>query len=188
MSQLNPESDYSNFSTAFDFVINQFKKSLRTAIPANIVEYDETTKRATVLPAIKVMLTDGSTHSKAKIQNVPVLQPSAGGFCINFPVKEGDAVLLVFNDRGLNEFKKTFKESDPAPLVVQNPSDAIALLGFGALEITPSTNDGVSLQNESGENYLNIKNDGSVNVKCSSFNVTTGHYNVTAGRVDYNQG
>lgn len=185
MSNLNPESDYSNLSNSMDFVLWQFKKGLRTSLPANIVEYDAQTKRAVVRPSIKTLSTNGELMQKALIRDVPILQPSAGGFVLNFPINEGDPILLIISERGLTLFKKTFEESDPAPLVVMNPADAVGIVGFGSLEITPSTDKGVSLQKDDGSSYINIDNSGNVNVKCGTFTITADHYVVDAGRIDY---
>lgn len=172
MSNLKDEIEYGDVTTVLRFVMEQMVKGLYTAMPGIIESYDPTTKRARVRPAIKLLLTDGSTVSRPTVVNVPVLQPSGGGFVINLPVKKGDAVLCVFSQRGLSNFKQKYSESNPDEALL-DLKDAVAIPGFGGLSITPSTTDGISMQNETGTNFVNIEN-GTINI------TSTGQVNVTA--------
>jgi hypothetical protein len=163
VSNLNKEQIYENFSEAIDFILEQFKKSLNTSLPAIVQSYDPTTKRAKVLPAIRRLFTDGSSQSLPILIDVPVIFPSAGGFTITMPVKPNDSVLLVFTQRGLTNFKNNFTESMPTDSLL-NIQDAVAIVGFGALNITPASNSGCTMQDNTGVNAV-IVEDGKVEIK-----------------------
>lgn len=88
------------------------------------------------------------------ILDVPVIHPSDGGFVVHVPLRRGDPVLLIFAQRGLDAFKETFAEADPQKGAFFNERDAIAVPGFGALDITPASATGLSLQTEDGETSM----------------------------------
>ncbi len=163
MSNINSEQYYEDFSESIDFILEQFKKSLNTSLPAIVQEYDGTTKRAKVLPAIRRLFTDGTSQSLPILIDVPVIFPSAGGFTVTMPIKKGDTLLLVFTQRGITNFKNQFTESMPTNSLL-SIQDAVGIVGFGALQITPASSSGCTIQNNQGTNAVIIE-DGKVEVK-----------------------
>jgi len=176
MSNLNEEIDYGDLTTVLKFAFEQMLKGVYTAMPGVVESYNSTTKRARVVPAINVKRTDGTTTARPAIANVPVVHPSGGGFVVLLPIKAGDTVLCVFSQRGLTKFKEAFGTADPDESLL-DIKDAIIIPGFGGLEVTPSTTDGVSMQNETGTNYINVT-DGAINI------TSTGPVNVSAPTVE----
>jgi hypothetical protein len=166
VSNLNNEQYYEDFSESLDFILEQFKKGFNTSLPAIIQSYDSTTKRAQVLPAIKRLFTDGTSQSLPILIDVPIIFPSAGGFTITMPITKGDSVLLIFTQRGITNFKNQFTESMPTNSLL-SIQDAVAIVGFGALQITPSSSTGCTMQNNQGSNAVIIE-DGKVEIKKGS--------------------
>ncbi len=162
MSNLNNEIDYSNLSDVLKFTFEQMLKGIYTAMPGIIESYDLTTKRARVRPAIQIQRTDGSFIDRPVIANCPVLQPSGGGFVVNFPIKSGDAVMCLFSQRGLSKFKQVYQNTQPDEALLDQ-KDAVIIPGFGALNISPATSAGVSMQTESGNNHVYVE-DGHIRV------------------------
>lgn len=158
MSNFNPEQTYQTFGESLAFILEEEFKNLYTALPANIQSYDAQTKRATVIPAIKTWYEDDSYDSYPIVADVPVLMPSGGGYTITMPIKKGDAVLLVFSQRGIENFKKTFQESNPTTSLF-DLHDAVAIAGFGALNIMPASGTGAALQTEDGSNAVIVEAD-----------------------------
>lgn len=148
-------------------VLPEFKKELNVALPAVVEEYDAETKRAVVLPAVRLMLAD-RMRSRALLLDVPVVHPSAGGYLVHLPIQPGDPVLLVFSQRGLTEFKASFAESDPDVDSVLEAKDAVAFPGFGALQVTPKSTDGLSIQNEAGTVSIVLSSDDNVTIEIPS--------------------
>ena len=152
------EIEYKNFEQALGFVFNQQFKKLYTCLPGIVQFYDETTKRAQVLPAIQRTFTDGSSISMPILVDVPIIFPSGGGFTITMPITNGDSVLIMFSQRGITEFKKYFDESLPDIDSLLSIQDAIAIPGFGALSISPNLSDGANMQTEDGTNSVSVNN------------------------------
>ena len=153
MSNRNREIDYpDNERDTWNFLFAQaIKQDVHTALPATIVSYDSSTKRALVQPSIRLVLTgDLGEQPRAPIPDVPVFQPSAGGFAALFPVREGDPVMLIFSERGITQFKERYEESTPDDDAPFSPRDAVALLGFGGASVTPKDPAALSIQSEDG--------------------------------------
>jgi hypothetical protein len=62
VSNLNNEVEYRSFGQALDFVFTQQFKKLHTCLPGIIQSYNQSTKRAQVLPAIERTFTNGDIN------------------------------------------------------------------------------------------------------------------------------
>jgi hypothetical protein len=164
VSNLNNEVEYRSFGQALDFVFTQQFKKLHTCLPGIIQSYNQSTKRAQVLPAIERTFTNGDSQALPILVDVPVIFPSGGGFTVTMPMKKGDGVLILFSQRGITNFKKSFSQSLPDKDSLLSLKDAIAIAGFGAINITPSSSSGATVQSEDGQNAV-IVEDGKVEVK-----------------------
>ena len=136
MSNRNEEADYSQLVTAFKFAFSQYIKDIHTAFPGLILSYDPGSKRARILPGLKMLLTSGKLLSRAPIANVPVVFPSGGGLALTFPLPKGTPVWVMCSERGMSAFKRQFKESAPDLESIFDAKDAVAWPGFGATSIT----------------------------------------------------
>lgn len=160
MSNLSQEQNYHSLEEAWGFILHQFKLGLNTALPGIVKKYNITTKRAEVVPAIlQTFTTEAPAKSLPVIFDVPVIFPSAGGYTLTMPIQPGDSVLLVFSQRGLTGFKEEFTESLPTATSLLSLPDAVAIVGFGRLNITPASNKGCTLQDNDGRNAVVIEND-----------------------------
>ena len=153
----NPENVYERLDQTLPFVLRQFQKRLRTALPGIVREYDRESNEATVQPAIDVMLTDGSTLPRSPLVRVPVHQPTGGGFVLHFPVAPGDACTLLWNSRSLLHFKRARECAPPAYPDIMPANACVALLGWEPLDLIPA-GDAAScvLQHKSGTTYLEL--------------------------------
>ena len=142
---------------ALEFAFRQMIKRLWISMPGIIISYNENTKRCKVQPAVNIRKTDGSTVVPTPIVNVPVEWPSGGGFSILAPLPAGEPVVINFSQRGITQFKELFSQSDPGKGIFAK-EDAVVRAGFGSLEVTPATSDGISMQSDNGENYLYVEN------------------------------
>lgn len=143
----------STLSDVLKIAFKDFRKTIYTAMPGIIEAYDPATKRASIQPALRTAFRDGEYGSLPILPNVPVVLPSGGGFSISFPLQKGDPVLIVFCQRGISLFKKTFVLSNPSGGILA--ADApVAYPGFGPLEINAGS--GLSLQQDDGTNKIEI--------------------------------
>jgi hypothetical protein len=107
------------------------------AMPARVEKY--TAGTATTRPLIDVqpslkgaMPGDASASNMPIIHNVPVVYQSTAEFCVAYPLKKGDCVLLVFSDRSLDAWLSGTKSDpvDPQDTRQHALTDAIAIPGF----------------------------------------------------------
>lgn len=94
---------------AFELQFARMTAQIRCAMPGVIQSFDPATQTATVQPALKMKITlgkDVSHLSLPVVQNVPVVLPFAqtAGLLLTLPIKAGDECLLIFADRGMDNF------------------------------------------------------------------------------------
>tara|TARA_R110002020_G_scaffold213427_1_gene420247 strand:+ start:45510 stop:46325 length:816 start_codon:yes stop_codon:yes gene_type:complete len=122
---------------------------LWTSLPATITKYDPDTQEATVLPLAKLRWIDNSQTEFPEIDNVPVVCPATAYAAIQFPVRVGDKVLLMFQSRDISWTLSNTDTSglDPVdPNLLKNDSgrfnelsDAVALIGFSSFSAAHGT-------------------------------------------------
>ena len=175
---VNPERDVSSLSSIVQYALEQWTKSLHTSLPGNVIRYNATTRRATVQPGMRFLMNDGSVMSRAPIVNVPFLVPwtGYGGLIVN--PQSGDPVMLLFSERGLTMWKKSYEESDPDPDSLLSERDAIAIPGFGALTNTPVTTTGIALQNDAGTTFVQLEGS-TVTIAGSAIRIEGGAITIT---------
>lgn len=145
-----------------DAVETSTSESLRRAnfsLPGVIHDFDPQTARVSVYPAIDYLIqqtpeSEITSRARPVIHDVPVVYPSGAGFSMTFPLAEGDPVLLIFSQRGLEDFKerllrnKSVANSRPDEKVFFSVKDAMAIPGFiKGPASTPSS--GVNFQTSS---------------------------------------
>jgi hypothetical protein len=138
--------------------VNNILSGKWTATAGSVISYNQSTRRASIMPIPRAKYLDGRTEDHPECLNVPVIFQSGGGWTLALNLERNDPVLLVFCRRGIQNFKETFRNCDPSGGMMDIDS-AVAIAGFGALSISPPS--GISLQ----------KNDGSVKVDVSSTKV-----------------
>ena len=128
---MNRDTDYANMAQSIRFAIRQSLKDLYTCMPGIVESYDAETRLAVVKGALNIVTTKEEEIEREAIHNVPVMFPSGGGFAMTFPLEQGDPVLLVYSQRGLANWKKTFGVAAPDVFGFLSEKDAIAIPGFG---------------------------------------------------------
>ena len=157
---LNREKTFDSPTTAFgDFVREILKHGLHTAMPGLIDTFDAASRRARVRPALQLVTAEGEALERSPALNVPVLFPSGGGFSVLVPLSAGDPVWMMFSERGLSAFKRTFDLAIPDVTRFFDESDAVVLAGFGPLEVAPATETGLSLQTNDGARSVRVEED-----------------------------
>ncbi len=162
--RLDREVSWESLTTTLRWILEQYKKTLNTSLPGLVETYDPATRRARVRIALRKVDNDGKAEERTPAVNVPVLYPSGGGFTFIFPLAEGDPVMLIFSQRGLTEFKKTYELSTPDRTRIMDGADVVAVPGFGPLEVMPATQTGAALQTVDGDDFIKI-DEGSITIK-----------------------
>lgn len=157
-------------------------RSVYTAIPAVVMQVRNAEEgRVDVKPLVNMVFPDYEDLEWATIPNVPLIYPSSSTSAFTFPVKQGDTVLLVFNQYSIDVFKAG--DGSPQPpndFRTFNMRDAVAIPGlfpFGLSinkktnrTLSHSTDDAVLAHNlnTSAECELRMKQDGTIEINGSS--------------------
>ena len=160
MSNRNPDARYEDAPQAIRFAIEQtIRAQVHTSVPGIVRSYDPATKRARVQPALRLLVAEGDTvtgHDKPPILDVPVQQRATGGWMIHQQLDEGDTVLLLFSERGVEQFKAAWGQVvDPARGTFFAERDAFAI-PWGVEDIAPVSDSGVVIQNADGTVYVQL--------------------------------
>ena len=175
--------------------------NLRVAMPGEIVTFDEKVQTASVKPLIKEYCR-GKWESLPLLLDVPCFFPRAGGYCLTFPVKPGDEVLIIFNDMCLDSWWQSGGEQTQLETRRHDLSDAMCILGITSVPkaVENYSTNSMMLRNEDRDSYLEIVDDNKtvnivgaekINVTAvDDINITTAA-NVTikaAGNIDLEAG
>ena len=160
--QSKSDVPYETPEQVIPWMIEQWVRlNVHTVQPGIVRSYDPNTKRAQVQPALRTLVAatedeEASSLEKRPILNVPVMWPGGGGITMLHPLSEGDAVLLLFSERGLDAFKQTMKDLADPEIRFFEMKDAVAWPWFGTFGITPASDDGATIQTEDGRTYIEV--------------------------------
>jgi len=108
---------------------------VHTALPGRVEVYDAATQKADIKPLIQRLVAteegDEILEELPVLPQVPVIFPRTTAYHITFPVEPGDHVLLVFNERSIDNFiAGDGEDTDPDEYRMHDLSDAVAFVGF----------------------------------------------------------
>ena len=134
--------------------------NLRVAMPGKIVDFDAEKQTATVQPLIKEYV-QGEWLSLPKLLDVPCIFPRAGGYCLTFPVKPDDEVLVILNDMCLDSWWQSGGEQNQLEIRRHDLSDAVCYFGLTSVPkaVTDYSTTSVMLRNEDKDSYIEIVDD-----------------------------
>lgn len=185
-------------------------RKLYTAIPCVVltVHGNLAQQKVDVQPSINTRYKDGTDEEHPPLLGLPVIFPASRTSMLSFPINVGDTVLVVFSQRGMDNFKiGTGNPTVPTDARTHNLKDGVAIPGlfpFGKAlnnpakrNLTHSTYDAVLTHNigtngecevrlkESGDIQLNTPNNKViVNCKDAIVNSTTVDVNATSMTID----
>ena len=171
----DPDISYDrNWAQLLRFVAEQSLKSVKTALPGEVIAVDG--NRVDVQPLIDMLIDDGTSMPRAPILNVPVLRPGGGGWTIHAPIAVGDQVLVVFCHRDIGGWQFTGQQGAPPSDRIMSETDAIALPVF-----TSDLLSGVGVTIESPDGNTSVRvGDGRVEIDARQISLI-----YDGGRVDY---
>lgn len=103
---------------------------VHVALPAIVQKYDPKKQVVDVQPALKKKYSDGTVTNLPLISNVPVQFPRSGMGYLHIPLKKNDYVMLVFQERSIDNFMLKGGVVDPEDFRKHHLADAVALAGF----------------------------------------------------------
>ena len=119
---------------------------VHTAMPGVVVRYDPKTRRAEIQPSLKRKMPNGEYMDFPVIPEVPVLFFGSKRLSFHFPLERNDEVLLIFSERGTDEWKATggagIEEPDPRRFDLQ---DCFAIPGLKSQEFVIADKPGLQI-------------------------------------------
>lgn len=120
--------------SATDDQIKAALLDVHTSLPGIIIDFDPSTRTATVQPAIQRVFVERNGEPKPMnlppCVDVPVYFPAGGGFEMTFPVAAGDHCLLAFSERCIDNWFASGGVEPPDDYRQHDLSDAFAFVGF----------------------------------------------------------
>lgn len=102
-----------NVQTFFDNVLEKAKDRICVCLPCSVVKYDRTKHLADLRVLFNWKMADGSVVEGWVIHNITVRRLLAGGFLIDFPIKEGDTGWIFATDYDAKDSKAESKPRLP---------------------------------------------------------------------------
>lgn len=97
--------------------IDASRRSLHTALPGKVLEYDAATQTATVQPMVQASTQDEDGYwgheDLPEIYDVPVQFMRSPSFTLTFPIPVGTTGLLVFCERDIGQWRYTGQSGSP---------------------------------------------------------------------------
>lgn len=118
-----------NLLDVINLAIRQKLVDTRTACPAIVEKYDHNKQR------LRVRLSINRGYQQYKfddiiLEDVPAVFSRHGNAGLSYPIKKGDQVLLLFNDRDLSQWKKSGSGFCPTSNELHPLSGAVAIAGL----------------------------------------------------------
>lgn len=149
----DPRSIGSNVTAWLQEAFHSNTVEIHTAMPGEITAFDAATQTATVQLCLQREILD-TTEPITELRQVPVMLTGGGGFYLTFPLTAGTPCLVVFSERGIDNWvndagcqpqflRRTHDLSDAICIPgLRSPSQALA--GYNATDVTLRTEDGTS--------------------------------------------
>ncbi len=186
--------------TVIDAAVSGALMDTFTSIPGYVVAFDAATQRAQVQIGIMRVNKDGSTFDIPPIVDVPVSFPG-DDYVLEYEIKPGCEGDIHFSQRCIDAWKQTGGIAANPVARFHNKQDAKFIPGIRSLTnaIANFANNGVRIRNATGDRYVWIKNDNTLEIKNAGATTTygsngavstvnaSGHVNLLAnGNVDIN--
>lgn len=113
------------FSDVFYKVLSSFELDLHVALPGRVTAYNNSDQLVDVILGIKSILTTDEGEPQEEelpvLYDIPVVFPRSKEFFISFPLSAGDFVLVIFNERPMDQWIERAGEQVPASGVYGDP-------------------------------------------------------------------
>ncbi|MGL5726396.1 MAG: Gp138 family membrane-puncturing spike protein [Plesiomonas sp.] len=142
----------------------ELAKEVYTCIPGYLLAYDPATQRAQVQIGVQRVDINGSAFTPPVIVDVPVSIYGSDSHFVEVEFQPGCEGMIHFSQRCIDGWKQTGKVGVNPIARFHHAKDATFIPGVRSLagKITGYANNGVRLRNKSGDSYVWLKRDGTV--------------------------
>jgi len=179
---------------AFRAMLDGFKASLWTAVPAIVQSVDFAKQTATLQPAIKSQqrMPDGSVKAVdlPLLTDVPMHFPTGGGASMTFPVKAGDEALVVFSSRPSDAWQQSGGVQSQIDARTHDLSDVFAMVGFrsNGKALSGVSSSSTQIRSDDGQHVIDLNPASGLTLTSGgvSMALTPGGLAITGGTVTHN--
>lgn len=179
---------------AFRAMLDGFKASLWTAVPAIVQSVDFAKQTATLQPAIKSQqkMPDGSVKAVdlPLLTDVPMHFPTGGGASMTFPVKAGDEALVVFSSRPSDAWQQSGGVQSQIDARTHDLSDGFAMVGFrsNGKALSGVSSSSTQIRSDDGQHVIDLNPASGLTLTSGgvSMALTPGGLAITGGTVTHN--
>lgn len=173
------------FTEMIERTVSEILKGVGTSIPGHILSVSD--QLATVQIGVKFIDVRGNSFEIAPIINVPIHFPG-GSYSVEYEINEGDEGVILISQRCIDAWKEQGGVADQTVLRKLDIQDAIFIPGVRSKpnKLSSFQNNGIRLRNSSATQYLWLKNDGSIEGKCTNFNMDCTNFQITSSSVKHN--
>lgn len=134
---------------------------VNTCMPGEVVSFDAGTQSATIQLCLEREVL-GTTEPITQLEGVPMMVQSGGGFSVTFPVNAGDPCLVLFAQRGIDNWYLDGRCQPQATRRHHHLSDAVFIPGLKPLPdaLGGYATDKVTIRTDGGQALFSMTADG----------------------------
>ena len=156
--------------TAVDRLFRARLEGMHTLIPAKIDSYDPDSRKATVVPLVRMRMESGPLITIPPLDNVPVIFPGSQAFSFVYPLAQGDTGALFFAESGIGNWLDSIpgKVVDPEDCSRFSLTDGIFLPGLWPWSGVPTPKGSIII----GPDSIQIQDPGGCHIEMDGSKVT----------------
>lgn len=167
----NP-TELQNMAGLLDFFQRIMFMKLEKVAPAQILSYDRNTNRASVQILNYSITSTGEKISRKPLNDIPVQIFGGGGYCLGFPIKQGDIGILIAADCDISVWKKLLQLFAPATYQKHKYKNGIFFpLIINGFTFSNDDENAVLLTSVDGNTKIGLKTN-SIEIKATNINIT----------------
>ncbi|NTA27390.1 Gp138 family membrane-puncturing spike protein [Allorhizobium ampelinum] len=179
---------------SFRAMLDGFRSSLWTAIPAVVQSVNMSKQTASLQPLIKSQqrMPDGSVKAVdlPLLNDVPMHFPGGGNASMTFPVAAGDEALVVFSSRPTDSWFQSGGTQNQVDARTHDLSDGFALVGFrsGPSALSSVSSSSTQIRSKDGQFVIDLNPGSGITFTAGGVTmaITSSGVEITGGTVKHN--
>jgi hypothetical protein len=128
--------------------IDSVLRSIHTMLPGEVQSYDESKRKVSVKPQIKLRTKKETLLTIPPIDNVPVHFMGSENFVLKFPLKKGSKGIILFAEEGIGAWLKGRTDVAADNLAKFNLTDAVFIPGLFPFVNIPNEQSSIVVAND----------------------------------------
>lgn len=144
----------------------EMMKDVATSIPGHVLAFDPATQLAQIQIGIVRKDVNGADFEPSPLIEVPVYF-MGGDFSVEYQLDAGNEGFILFSQRCIDGWATTGGIANNPVMRFHDMSDAVFIPGIRSQPnvLSDFENNGIRLRNKTGDHYVWLKNDGTIELK-----------------------